>query len=1039
MWKDNVVKHYLMGYTLIKYMKKGLLLNAHNLKEKVTFRNLFFLVLICFAFLSVAYAQTGPNYSSEYAYSSFSPSGALGGSSIPASCESGLGQGGAQHSPFDTYGNCPGYPPPAPVVNQPPWPPIVTINNGNAYTSLPISAVSTDPENNTIQYRYYDIGPPYSGGTLWTQSGYITSGQTDNKMTPATWMAGNHDIQVLACDSGSGSCTVSYKTVYLSYVTPPAPVVTLTANPSSLNFSDTQFTLNWSAQNVSSCQVVDDPADYTYGWIGQSSQPPIVTPSGSFTISNMFSDFTETFAISCQPLEPGPLIISSVTVTKNSAPTNGACGSAGSTNGNPPFVYQTSAPTSNLCSVGNPTPVNGTGPWGWQCQGINFGSDSQCVAYVNQAPTANAGPDKTLVLPANSTVVNGSGTNPDGPPISTYSWTNILAPGAFTIQSPTSANTSINGLVQGTYVFRLKVTDDLGGTGTDDVQINVIPLPPPPTVTVTITPSTVTAGNSFTISMSSTNADSCTWTRTGTYAGNWASQPVPPNPSGSTSYNSGPLNFLVGNATYKFDCFQNSTATWVSNQKTVTVTQPSTTIDDVTINSSPVTTDGTTQYTITATASDSSGGTAVTTEYVLINNTSSNYRGYLGWSNDNSFPSWAGEYKAAPILCTNGGYGAIRKDLLVPDTYGSSYINLVSCSTVVTGNERWVSFRLKFNTNFATPLNNTLYGYMESSNGASPSPGALPSAWPAFDTFTVTTAPPPVMGGVMINSNSVLADSSTQYTITATSSDSIGASNIGSVYVNINRQGVNAGQYRGYLGWSTATQNFPYWDSDNDGFPDIKTGTTPPLPVGCSGGDGAIRSGSGSGWGSSYLDLVSCSTSVAGNVRTNIFVVKFNNNFTTPLNDNTLSGVAINNANIYSAWQPFDTFNLANNTPAVVLSANPTSVIPNQTVDITWDILGSVPASGSCAISAVPVIANWAGTLTGGQITLGPHTRVGVLVSQTSPSLKTTYSINCGGGITDSVVVTLKWKLNDGKCEALKGENPGNSPQDCKNPGYVEI
>ena len=34
----------------------------------------------------------------------------------------------------------------------------------------------------------------------------------------------------------------------------------------------------------------------------------------------------------------------------------------------------------NLCSAGNPSPVSGTGPWTWNCNGINGGTSSQCTA-----------------------------------------------------------------------------------------------------------------------------------------------------------------------------------------------------------------------------------------------------------------------------------------------------------------------------------------------------------------------------------------------------------------------------------------------------------------------------------------------------------------------------------------------------------------------------------------------------------------------------------------------------------------------------------
>jgi hypothetical protein len=166
---------------------------------------------------------------------------------------------------------------------------------------------------------------------------------------------------------------------------------------------------------------------------------------------------------------------------------------------------------------------------------------------------------------------------------------------------------------------------------------------------------------------------------------------------------------------------------------------PAPTIDSVTINTTPVKPDGTTQYTITSTASDSTGGNAVTEEYTLINfdGTTAAYdgianqgmnRGYLGWSKNNIFPWWSGNYKSPSINCSGGGHAAIYGG-----GYGPEYINLHSCSTSVSENTRTVSYVVSFNSNFTIPTeNNTLSGFANNSTTSKY------DGWSPFNTFNLT-------------------------------------------------------------------------------------------------------------------------------------------------------------------------------------------------------------------------------------------------------------------------------------------------------------
>ena len=94
-------------------------------------------------------------------------------------------------------------------------------------------------------------------------------------------------------------------------------------------------------------------------------------------------------------------------------------------------------------------------------------------ATVNLSPTAYAGSNQSLTLPVNSTVLNGSGSDPDGQIVS-YQWIKVSGP-AVTMTNETTSVLSVSNLVESTYIFRLTVTDNLGLPSSSDVTVNVLP------------------------------------------------------------------------------------------------------------------------------------------------------------------------------------------------------------------------------------------------------------------------------------------------------------------------------------------------------------------------------------------------------------------------------------------------------------------------------------------------------------------------------------------------------------------------------------
>jgi len=96
-------------------------------------------------------------------------------------------------------------------------------------------------------------------------------------------------------------------------------------------------------------------------------------------------------------------------------------------------------------------------------------TDVSVSGGANNPPLANAGTDKSLTAGTTSTTLPGSGSDPDGNPI-TYSWTQVSGPSA-TITNATTATATVNGLSNGnTYVFQLTVSD---GTLSSSDQVTV--------------------------------------------------------------------------------------------------------------------------------------------------------------------------------------------------------------------------------------------------------------------------------------------------------------------------------------------------------------------------------------------------------------------------------------------------------------------------------------------------------------------------------------------------------------------------------------
>jgi hypothetical protein len=140
---------------------------------------------------------------------------------------------------------------------------------------------------------------------------------------------------------------------------------------------------------------------------------------------------------------------------------------------------------------------------------------------INQPPIVNAGADQIITLPINNTTIDGSNSTDPENNIVSYLWTKISGPSSFNLVTPGIQQTQVTNLVQGVYLFELKVTDAGGLFSKDTVQItvdNLFPSNHPPVANAGPDQTIILPINSVTINGSaSTDPDnniiSYSWTK----------------------------------------------------------------------------------------------------------------------------------------------------------------------------------------------------------------------------------------------------------------------------------------------------------------------------------------------------------------------------------------------------------------------------------------------------------------------------------------------------------------------------------------------
>lgn len=178
-------------------------------------------------------------------------------------------------------------------------------------------------------------------------------------------------------------------------------------NPSGVSTVGTSW--NWSCGGVNGGTNMNCAAPRIYhGLCGPANGTNVYAKpsSGLCTVGNATTvTGAGPFDWNCNGINGGNNVSCSANLT-----VNGQCGPAHG-------QYSMSAPTSGLCSAGTATAVAGTGPYTWNCSGVNGGTASSCSSQAivngacgpsNNMPTASA-PSSGLCSAGTASAVAGSG------------------------------------------------------------------------------------------------------------------------------------------------------------------------------------------------------------------------------------------------------------------------------------------------------------------------------------------------------------------------------------------------------------------------------------------------------------------------------------------------------------------------------------------------------------------------------------------------------------------------------------------------------
>jgi hypothetical protein len=405
-----------------------------------------------------------------------------------------------------------------------------------------------------------------SGRDNWT--GSVPTSSTGMTVGPIN-TAGNFKY-TLTCTGPGGSSAPSSVAVDVASAPPVPTISSFTASPTAIQTGQS-ISLAWSSSGATAC--VASGGTGADGWSGAEPVSSSGTPAGPINAMG-----SETYTLTCSGAG-GTSAPSSVSVTVTATPPAASIGSFTAT----PSALQSGGSTSLAWTTSNATNCTaggGSGSDGWggpvatsssgtSTGALTTGSSSSttytytltCSGPGGSSPTSSAVVTVTNAPPAASVtsfvatpsaVTVGQSTQLSW---STSAATSCTASGGtgtdgWNGSKPVSSSgTSVGPLnTAGTYVYTLTCTG-AGGTSAPASSGVTVTAPVPASIqSFTATPSSLTAGQSASLSWTSSAATSCTASG-GTGSDGWSGLKSP----SSTGTSTGPLT-TVGTVTYTLTC-----------------------------------------------------------------------------------------------------------------------------------------------------------------------------------------------------------------------------------------------------------------------------------------------------------------------------------------------------------------------------------------------------------------------------------------------------------------------------------------------------